>query len=135
MNIFLALNLKVCSQCNNLKSVDLSKISFEMKYSYDLKEMFNECINLKYVNMKINTFYVSNTNRMFYNCISLVSADLSKLNTIYLETADYMFYNCTLLKSINLNELKSVTNINFMFYNCISLDSIDFSSFYPDKLE
>ena len=131
-----AINFKgMFSKCTNLTSVDFSKISFENYYRYDFNDIFNGCINLKYVN-----FYNFNTDKldnMFYNCISLISIDLSKLNTIQTKTFENMFYNCISLKSINLKgiNLESVTNINYMFYNCISLESIDLSDFQPHVLE
>ena len=46
------------ASCTNLTSVDLSKVSFEMALSYNLKDMFNNCINLKHVNLWINILYV-----------------------------------------------------------------------------
>ena len=123
------------SKCTNLTSVDLSKISFEMKYRYDFIDMFYDCINLKHVNF--NNLFSDDVNNMFYNCISLISVDLSKINPIDTKNAEYMFYNCISLKSINFEGfyLKSLVNMNYMFYNCISLESIDLSDFRPDAIE
>ena len=125
------------SGCTNLISVDISKISFKldkMEYQFTLNEMFKDCINLKYV--KLYNIPAINADKMFYNCKSLVSIDLSNINTNYFNSAESMFYNCISLKSINFKSfhLNSVTTINYMFYNCISLETIDLSSFKPDAL-
>ena len=123
--------------CTNLTSVDMSKISFEMKDTYNLNSMFKNCINLKSINLKIYKFKVgSSIEEMFYNCISLDSVDLSSLNFKNTEHFDYMFYNCKSLKYINLQGLdpKSAISINYMFSNCISLESIDLSMFKSNVL-
>ena len=44
--------------CTNLTSVDMSKISFDMKDTYNLNSMFKNCINLKSINLKIYKFKV-----------------------------------------------------------------------------
>jgi len=64
------------NKCTNLTSVDLSKISFDMKKKYDLTSMFKDCINLKYVNLNFKKFNVNTAvNDIFYNCKSLISVD------------------------------------------------------------
>jgi len=125
------------NKCTNLTSVDLSKISFDMKKKYDLSYMFKDCINLKYVNLNFKKFNVNTeVANMFYNCKSLISIDLSKLNMANTKNFENMFYNCNSLKSINFAGvyLPSAEKISYMFYNCISLKSLDISSFKPNQL-
>ena len=116
--------------CTDLYSVDFSKVFYE--YISSTNDMFNGCINLKYVNIKNIKISVS-SNYMFANCRSLTSIDLSMIdgsNVLYLEN---MFKNCISLQNINLKNFKinSAENINCMFCDCHSLKTIDISSFNP----
>ena len=122
---------EIFCQCTNLTSVDLPKIALNLNNNYNLKSMFEGCINLKYIIFNLNILNgQTSAYRMFYNCKSLTSVDLSRLNMSTISTFNEMFYNCISLKEINMKGLylKSAQNINYMFYNCISLKSIDISS-------
>ena len=122
---------EIFCQCTNLTSVDLSKIALNLNKNYNLRSMFEGCINLKYIIFNLNILNgQTSAYRMFYNCKSLTSIDLSRLNMSTISAFNEMFYNCISLKEINMKGLylKSAQNINYMFYNCISLKSIDISS-------
>ena len=129
---------EIFCQCTNLTSVDLSKIALNLNKNYNLRSMFEGCINLKYIIFNLNILNgQTSAYRMFYNCKSLTSIDLSRLNMSTISTFNEMFYNCISLKEINMKGLylKSAQNINYMFYNCISLKSIDISNFKPNNLK
>ena len=129
---------EIFCQCTNLTSVDLSKIALNLNKNYNLRSMFEGCINLKYIIFNLNILNgQTSAYRMFYNCKSLTSIDLSRLNMSTISAFNEMFYNCISLKEINMKGLylKSAQNINYMFYNCISLKSIDISNFKPNNLK
>ena len=81
--------------------------------------------------------YVTNMNRMFYDCQNLKNIDLSGINSQNLENMEYMFYQNLELNSIDLSELESskVSDASNMFENCISLKSIDISNFNSINIE
>jgi hypothetical protein len=66
----------------------------------------------------------------FYNCISLVSSDLSSLVATSGRSAfSYAFSGCTNLTSVNFNSLATVSGGNSFssaFYSCSSLASVSF---------
>ena len=83
-------------------------------------------------------------NKMFNNCINLISVNFSKFYenfyslydySEYYYLMDYMFNNCINLKLVNFfNTIPpdgiEIFSTKFMFNNCISLTSIDLSYFY-----
>ena len=58
--------------------------------------------------------------KMFKDCLSLVSVDLSGLDTSQATSMAMMFDNCYKLASVDLSclDTSSVTNMAFMFENC-----------------
>ena len=80
---------------------------------------------------KFETNFITKMNRMFYNCESLKSIDLSYVNTKNVDDMNYMFYQCLELGSIDLSKVRSnnVDDVSYLFENCISLTSIDISNF------
>lgn len=79
----------------------------------------------------LTTIYSNGCERMFENCPSLISADLSSLTTISnTSSCAYMFYGCNHLTNANLNSLTTVSGsyaCDNMFRGCTSLTSIDLS--------
>ena len=151
-------------QCTNLTSVDLSKIALNLNKNYNLRSMFEGCINLKYIIFNLNILNgQTSAYRMFYNCKSLTSVDLSRLNMSTISTFNEMFYNCISLKSIDISNFKpnnlkgmknvfencislsyinvndlythNVINMDKLFYNCTSLKSINISIFNPQNVK
>ena len=108
--------------------VDFS--GFNKKVS-DMRYMFRNCKNLKYVNFgNLDTSKVSNMEKMFYNT-SLIFLDLSKLSTIGVTNMNSMFsYNKNLLY-LNLNnfDVSKVSKMEQMFSNCESLLYLNALSF------
>lgn len=79
----------------------------------------------------LNTSEVTNMSKMFLNCASLRTLDLSKFNTRNVTDMSFMFLACAKLSSLNLNNFKTdnVENMSHMFETCISLMEINLSSF------
>ena len=61
--------------------------------------------------------------RMFYNCSSLESIDLSSFNTTNVKDMRCLFSDCSSLKSIDLSSFNTTNanNMSWMFNNCSSL--------------
>ena len=76
-----------------------------------------------------DTSYITNMNRMFYNCKHLVSIDSSEFNTSNVKNMNSMFYDCKNLVSLDVSnwDVSSVTDMNSMFYDCKNLVSLDVS--------
>ena len=99
----------------------------------ELDGMFKNIQNLVEISFtpKFNTQNITNMKEMFYDCQSLVSADLFSFNTKNLNYMYEMFYNCNSLKYINLSSFNTekVYSMERLFYNCLSLESLDLSNF------
>lgn len=85
----------------------------------------------------LNTSNVVTMGRMFYNCSSLKSLDLSTFNTANVINMWCMFYGCSGLESLNVSsfDTKKVTDMSYMFDNCGGLTSLDLSSFRTDSVK
>ena len=79
----------------------------------------------------IDTSNVTDMSRMFSNCESLLSLDVSNFDTSNVTVMFNMFYNCTSLTSIDVSNwnTSNVTDMSRMFQNCKSLPSLDVSNF------
>ena len=79
----------------------------------------------------LNTENVTNMGRMFYNCSSLTSLDVTHFNTAKVMDMGYMFYICSSLTSLDVTHFNTanVTNMSYMFYNCKALTSLDVTHF------
>ena len=62
-------------------------------------------------------------NYMFFNCLNLISLDLSHFNTSSVINMESMFSSCSSLISLDLSHFitSSVTNMNEMFLYCNNL--------------
>ena len=105
-NNFISKNLKsitfMFSQCENLISIDLSKI--ETIYIEDMTYLFSGCKNLIYLDLSnfITKSCVSMSG-LFNNCVSLKTLKMENINTSNVEKMDYMFYYCLTLIHQMLN--------------------------------
>ena len=139
------------SNCINLKSVDFSKMitnytigdyftGSDFNYNYSTEYfnrfdyMFNNCINIKIINISFNINSCLSAKNMFNNCISLtpfIFPNYLKFGSSKFFFSDFnnMFSNCISLKIIDLskNELYHISdlNISYIFYNCSSLTSLN----------
>ena len=84
----------------------------------------------------LNTENVTNMGRMFYDCLSLTSLDVTHFNTANVTNMSYMFYNCKALTSLDVTHFNTanVTNMGYMFYICSSLTSLDVTHFNTAKV-
>ena len=84
----------------------------------------------------LNTENVTNMGRMFYDCLSLTSLDVTHFNTANVTNMSYMFYNCEALTSLDVTHFNTanVTNMGYMFYICSSLTSLDVTHFNTAKV-
>ena len=79
----------------------------------------------------LNTEKVTDMGRMFYNCSSLTSLDVTHFNTANVTYMRYMFYNCSKLTSLDVTHFNTVkvTDMHDMFSRCSSLTSLDVTHF------
>ena len=101
----------------------------------DMFEDFKKLIQINF-NKNFNTSNVTNMNRMFHNCSSLTSIDLSSFNTSKVANMEYMFRNCSSLTSLDLSSFNTsnITIMSQMFDVCSALTSLDLSSFNTSKV-
>ena len=100
--------------------------------------MFYECGSLQSINLSsFNTTNVNDMNSMLSGCSSLQSIDLSSFNTTNIKDMSWMFACCSSLHSIDLSSFNTanVKDMSFMFDGCSSLQSIDLSSFNTTNVE
>ena len=121
------------NNCTSLKEINLWNFYGDTDYTIDMKNLFYNCISLsKFVG--INTIYISNGIKMFYNCKSLKTIELQNLKTIsdtFIDLSD-MFYNCHNLISIyfpSSNGVIGVRKMTGMFFNCTLLKKVNLNSF------
>ena len=69
--------------------------------------------------------------KIFSNCISLTSIDMSSFDTSSVNNFEKMFFNCTSLTYLNLSnlDLSSVNDMPFMLQSCSNLEYIKLKSF------
>ena len=119
--------------CASLQSLNLS--NFDTKNVTNMGDseyggMFFGCSKLKELTLsdKFNTEQVTNMSKMFSDCSSLTSLDVSGFNTSNVADMRYMFKNCsglTSLDGISNWDTSKVTNMGSMFRNCSKLTSLD----------
>ena len=108
-------------------------------YVSDTREMFYNCISLNVLNFQ--PYYTNsqiNMTKMFYNCNSIQSISIYRSSYyLYPNDMSYMFYNCTSLKSLTITYLSTyyTKHMTYMLYNCKSLIDITLSSSYFPNYE
>ena len=103
----------------------------------NMGRMFYDCSSLTSLDVThFNTANVTNMSYMFYNCSSLTSLDVTHFNTANVTNMSYMFYNCKALTSLDVTHFNTanVTNMGYMFYICSSLTSLDVTHFNTAKV-
>ena len=126
------------NNCSKLSSIDLSNIS--LKNAKKMKFFLSDCINLKNINFPIDgkANKVEEYTGMFYNCINLVSIDMSNFSFVNTKSLSFMFFNCINLEQIILPKDEIATNIEdlyFTFAVCFKLKYIDLSSISLKKVK
>ena len=103
--------------------------------------MFNECIELKYLNLSnFNTSKVTDLSIMFQECFELEYIDISNFNTANVKNMGWMFNKCYKLKEIKgINILNNAKGINKsgIFDDCPKLKDIPNDGGYdrPKQIE
>ena len=98
----------------------------------DMSKMFYNCSSLRSLNLSnFNTSAVTNMSEMFYDCSGLTELNVSSFNTSAVTDMRYMFSKCSSLTSLNLSNFNTsaVTNMSEMFAGCSSLTSLNLSNF------
>ena len=104
----------------------------------NLNSFFEGWKNLKSIKGMeyLNTENVTYMARMFENCSSLTSLDVSGFNTEKVTDMCAMFAGCSSLTSLDVSGFKTenVTNMAWMFAYCSNLTSLDVSGFNTEKV-
>jgi len=93
----------------------------------DMKHMFCKCVNIKYIDLNIDTSNTIDMSFMFNECFKLKTIKgINKFITNKVINMESMFQNCRNLENLNLNfDTINVTNMKFMFNECHSLKNIE----------
>ena len=84
----------------------------------------------------LNTAKVTDMSRMFYNCSSLTSLDVTYFNTEEVRNMSNMFDSCSSLTSLDVTHFNTanVTDMHYMFSNCVALTSLYLTNFNTEKV-
>ena len=113
--------------CSGLLSVE----ELDTSNVTDMSRLFYNCKSLSSVNLSnLNTSKVTNMYGMFYYT-ALTSLDLSNLDTSNVTNMSWMFRNCKSLTSLNVSnwDTSNLTDMSQIFANCTNLTSVDLSHF------
>ena len=97
-----------------------------------MSRMFSNCQTLTSLDVtKFNTANVTNMSTMFSNCSKLTSLDVTKFNTANVTNMSRMFSGCTNLTSLDGTKFNTanVSDMSDMFSGCLKLTSLDVSKF------
>mgnify|MGYP004450733471 CR=1 FL=1 len=103
----------------------------------NMGKMFLNCQTLTSLDVtKFNTANVTDMNDMFSHCVALTSLDVTKFNTANVTDMGYMFFNCQTLTSLDVTNFNTekVTNMSKMFHGCLALTSLDVINFNTEKV-
>ena len=122
--------------CESLETLDISE--FKTNDVNNMAFMFNSCYSLQSIIgiSGLNTSSVTDIRRMFYDCRSLNSLDVSRFNTGQCRSMEGMFYSCRRLTELDVSgfSTENVTNMSNMFSGCTSLERLDVSRFRTDNV-
>ena len=96
----------------------------------NLSEFYNFPKNGTYfIKFKFNIL-LSSTKKMFFNCDSIKSFDLSNFNTQNVRNMRDMFSGCNFLTNINLSNFntQNARKMSYMFNGCNSLTNLNLSN-------
>jgi surface protein len=141
INNTIILEFNSLTSCENMfKSVKMESIIINISDAVsNIKNMFENCINLKTIHVK--NFAMSQeliADNLFFSCENLISLDLIWIsNSTLITSMQKMFYGCKSLKSIiNLNfDTSSITNFDDLFNGCSKLTSINLRAFKTENLK
>lgn len=110
----------------NIKSIKKLK-GLDTSNVTDMIRMFQNCSSLTSLDLSnFGTSNVTKMNSMFNGCSSLTTLDLSSFDTSKVISMYAMFQNCSSLTSLDLSnwDTSKVTDIGWMFYMCDSLTDV-----------
>ena len=104
-------------ECRNLR--DISMYGTNSMYICDMSAMFADCNDLENVNLGNTTPKTTYAEKMFRNCVSLTSLDLSGIDVSEAKTMNKMFAGCKNLLEVKMNTATDAgTDTRDMFKNC-----------------
>ena len=109
------------------KEVNNIKLIWINKKMTTLHCLFNDCINITYVDFShFNSTFVDSLNDLFNDCQSLISVNFNNFDSSQVTDMHWMFQNCKSLKSIDLSnfDTSKVQSMKHLFYGCSSLENI-----------
>ena len=116
------------------KKGDITKVVFDKSFA-DVRPTtcyfwFYRCENLKTIEgiENLNTSKVTNMSRMFRDCYSLTSLDLSNFDTSNVTDMSEMFYDCWTSIDVSSFNTSKVVDMTSMFWGCGST-TLDLSNF------
>ena len=105
---------------------------FDTSNVTDMSRMFDDCSSLTSLDLSgFDTSKVIDMGLMFYDCSSLTSLELSGFDTSNVMLMTQMFQSCSSLTSLDLSgfDTSNVMSMFQMFKSCSSLTSLDLSGF------
>ena len=123
---------KLLGDNNEIRNKSILYLNYKKINNYDYK--FSKIG--KYTILILFKSLLININKIFYNCSSLISLNLSNFNTNKVTDMSHMFYKCSSLTSLNLSNFNTnkVNNMSYMFSNCSSLTSLNLSNFNTNNV-
>jgi len=117
-------------------STNISDFSFLNKLNTNkvknISRMFKDCISLETININFDLKNVEDISGLFENCNNLKKVDLSNFNNEKINNGSNLFANCESLVEINGIEklnTKNIKNMSKMFYYCSNIKKLNLSSF------
>ena len=110
---------------------------FDTSQVTNMYRMFYECNSLTSLDVsEFDTSKVTNMNGMFLRCSSLTELDVSNFNTSNVTDMEQMFFGCSSLTELDISNFKTsnVTDMNGIFSSCEKLTSLDVSKFDTSKI-
>ena len=121
--------------CSSLATLDLPTLDVEGVT--DMSGVFSGCSSLKEANFTsgTNTSGATTMARMFENCASLTTLDLSNFNTENVADMQSMFSGCAALKTLNLSSFDTtkVTSMDTPFIGCEALVDVTLGANFAFK--
>ena len=125
------------NSCTSLATVT-GATNFITSEATNLWRMFQNCSSLRTID--VSGWNVSNVIYMtglFRGCSSLTTLDVSNWNTVKLQRADQLFYGCSSLTTIDIADwdMTKVIDAGWMFWGCSSVTELDVSDWSLPNLK
>ena len=105
----------------------------------NIQYWFHNCTKLTEIQgiEKLDTSNVTNMTRLFYNCKSLKSLDLTNFDTSNVTKMSWMFYRCNSLINLDVSsfDTSNVTTMEVMFALCDNLTNLDIKNFNTENVD